>query len=458
MIELLASIFKWLLRQGLTLVLILSVLIGLAWVQGELKRADQLAQERAGLATRQEALTREIARLKDDARQRLGKSQFFESSLTGKRAERQELWNENFWTRYIPGSDAWTAIKVLDAEIASIEKVLGNVAQANELDGRKLGGLELSRREVDRRIAELDATLATSFVSRVAAIVDRELPIAVAILLGILLVPLGIKAFLYFVVAPWATSRPAMRLLPSATGLVAAHEIAGGRVSAVSIPVVLKENQELLIQPDHLQSTSSQARKETKWLLNWGFPFASLLSGMSLLTRIGPAGAEPVVLSSTRDPLSELGIIDVAQGAALVVRPRALAGVIHDRARPVRITRHWRLGLQAWLTLQLRFLAFHGPVQLVVKGCRGICVERAGGGRMINQAATLGFSADVSYRNTRCETFISYWRGKEELFNDVFSGDSGIYVYEETPAAGRTAGIGRPLEGFTDAVLKAFGV
>ena len=77
---------------------------------------------------------------------------------------------------------------------------------------------------------------------------------------------------------------------------------------------------------------------------------------------------------------------------------------------------------------------------------------------MINQAATLGFSADTSYRNTRCETFISYLRGKEELFNDVFSGDSGIYVYEETPAAARSAGIGRPLEGFTDALLKAFGV
>ena len=318
---------------------------------------------------------------------------------------------------------------MLDAEIAGFERIVGNVAQANELGGRKLGGLELVKLEVDRQIAELDETLATSFVWRVAAIVDRELPIAVAILVGILLVPLGIKAFLYFVVAPWTTSRPATRLLPSATGRVAAHEIAGGRVSAVSVPIVLQENEELLIQPDHLQSTSVQARKETKWLLNWGIPFASLLSGMSLLTRVSPAGAEPVVLSSTKDPLSELGIIDVAEGAAFVVRPRALAGVIQDRARPIRITRHWRLGLQAWLTLQLRFLAFHGPARLVVKGCRGICVEQAGGGRMINQAATLGFSADVSYRNTRCETFISYWRGKEALFNDVFSGESGVYVY-----------------------------
>ena len=315
----------------------------------------------------------------------------------------------------------------------------------------KLDTLERTRTDVDRQIAELDAALATSFVSRVATIVDRELPLAVAVLVGILLVPLGIKAFLYFVVAPWAAKRPPTRLLPSASGGVTARANAGGRISAVSVPVVLQDNQELLIQPDYLQSTSLQAKKDTKWLLNWSIPFASLLSGMFLLTRVGPAAAEPVVVSSTKDPLSELGIIELAQDSAFVVRPRALAGVIQDRATPIRITRHWRFGLQAWLTLQLRFLAFHGPGQLIVKGCRGVCVEPAGSGRLLNQAATLGFSADIAYGNTRCETFMSYWTGNEQLFNDLFKGDSGVYVYEETPSK-RASGIGRPLEGFTDAV------
>jgi hypothetical protein len=455
--ELLASIFRWLLRQALTLVLILAVLVGVAWVRGELKRAEQLTKERAGLATQQDALSRAISELKQGALERFKKSQFFESGLARKRAERQKLWDEHFWTRSIPGSDAWTEIKVLDAEIAGFERILGNVAQANESGGRKLDGLERTRSEIGRQIAGLDTTLAQSYVSRLALIVERELPIAVAVLIGVLLVPLGIKAFLYYAVAPWATSRPPTRLLPSATGRVAAQAVAGGRTSAVSVAVVLQENQELLVQPDYLQSSSLQSEKDTKWLLNWRFPFASLLSGMFLLTRVSPAGAEPVVVSSTNDPLSELGILDLAERAAFVIRPRALAGVIQERAKPIRITRHWRFGLQAWLTLQLRFLAFHGPGQLIVKGCRGICVEPAGAGRLINQAATLGFSADISYGNTRCETFISYWRGKEELFNDLFKGDSGIYVYEETPSK-RASGIGRPLEGFTDALLKAFGV
>jgi hypothetical protein len=180
---------------------------------------------------------------------------------------------------------------------------------------------------------------------------------------------------------------------------------------------------------------------------------------MYMLTRVSPAGSEPVVISATKDPLSEVGIIDLAGGAAFVCQPRSLAGVIQDQRSPIAITRHWRLNsLQSWLTLQLRFLVFHGPAQLVMKGCRGIRIESAGTGRLINQAATLGFSANLDYANTRCETFMSYWSGKEDLFNDLFRGNSGVYVYEEVPDLHRTTGIKRHLEGFIDAVLKIFGV
>jgi hypothetical protein len=456
--HILASIFNWILRQGVTLLVILTILVGVAWLGGELKRAEQLAQERASLAMQQDALSREVTELKRGALDRFKKNQFAESVLSRKRAERQKLWDENFWTRKIPGSDAWTDIKVLELEIAGFERILDSVARANESGGRRLDALERNKVEIDRQVEAVDAALARSSVRRFAAVVERELPLALAALAGIILLPLGIKALLYFVVAPWATGRPPMRLLPSATGKIAAQEIGAGKFSAVSIPVVLRAGQELFIQPDYLQSSSPQATKKTRWLLNWSVPFTSLLSGMFLLTRVGPAGAEPVVVSSTKDPMSEVGIVDLAENAALVCRPRALAGVIQHRDTPVRITRHWRLGLQAWLTLQLRFLAFHGPARLIVKGCRGIRIEPGSAGRLINQAATLAFSADISYGNIRCETFMSYLAGKEELFNDLFTGDSGVFVYEETPSAKRASGIGRPLQGFADAILKVFGV
>ncbi|MDP3715352.1 MAG: hypothetical protein Q8R21_02970, partial [Burkholderiales bacterium] len=80
-------------------------------------------------------------------------------------------------------------------------------------------------------------------------------------------------------------------------------------------------------------------------------------------------------------------------------------------------------------------------------------------GRRINQAGTMGFSANLMYSTTRCETFVSYLMGEQELLNDSFTGAPGFYVYEETPNFGRRTGLtGRGLEGVFDSFLKAFGL
>jgi len=471
--ELLSGIFHWLVRQALTLLVILGVLVGWAWMQGELKRADELRSDRAGEVSRKDVVIKEVEALKRNAAEQARKAEAFvrnvESMQDRARVARQKLWDDHFWARKNPLSDVSLGIQLLDLEIAGYEATVSKVTRVKESTGKELNALVMQKeREIERidgRIARIDETLDKAFGSRLAAVLRQELPVALGVLIGILLVPIGIKVFFYYIVAPWAAGRPPIRLLPSSSGSVVSRSMEGtagngtGKMSAVSQPVVLQESQELLIQPEYLQSTSLHARKNTQWLLNARIPFSSLLSGMFMLTRVGPAGAEPVVISATKDPLSEVGVIDLAEGAAFVCQPRSLAGVIQDRRHPIRITRHWRLGsLHAWLTLQLRFLVFHGPGQLVIKGCRGIRIESAGTGRLINQAATLGFSANLDYANTRCETFVSYWAGKEDLFNDLFTGGSGVYVYEEMPDLKRATGVGRHLEGFTDALLKIFGV
>ncbi|MDP1672463.1 MAG: hypothetical protein Q8L65_05015, partial [Burkholderiales bacterium] len=92
-------------------------------------------------------------------------------------------------------------------------------------------------------------------------------------------------------------------------------------------------------------------------------------------------------------------------------------------------------------------------------GCRGARIEAAQTGRRINQAGTMGFSANLMYSTTRCETFVSYLMGEQELLNDSFTGAPGFYVYEETPNFGRRTGLtGRGLEGVFDSFLKAFGL
>lgn len=156
----------------------------------------------------------------------------------------------------------------------------------------------------------------------------------------------------------------------------------------------------------------------------------------------------------------KVSVIEVPEGSSIVLQPRGLVGVLQQRSRPLRISSKWLSGyLHSWLTLQFRYLVFHGPVKLVMKGCRGVRMEPTGGGRLINQSATLGFSANAKYSVRRCETFVSYWRGVEELFNDQFAGTNSVYIYEEMPSLHRKAGIaGRGLEGLTDSVLKVFGI
>jgi hypothetical protein len=295
---------------------------------------------------------------------------------------------------------------------------------------------------------------------RLIATIKSRIPLALAILAGILLLPVAIKALFYFVLAPLATRLGPIRILP--TDEPSSPTISA--TSAVSASVDIRPGEELLVQPGFLQSSSRPAVKRTRWFLNPRLPFASIASGMFALTSIRPEGDTPtrVIVSSQRDPFSEIGVVALPAGAAMVVHPRSLAGILKPAGGAARITRHWRLGsLHAWLTLQLRYLVFHGPCELLLKGCRGVRAEAPlpDQPRLINQAATLGFSANLEYRTVRCETFVPYLRGHEDLFNDLFAGGPGWFVYEEMPARGGRYGIaGRGLEGLTDAVLKAFGI
>lgn len=322
--------------------------------------------------------------------------------------------------------------------------------------------------QIRETLAPLEARIRALEQNTLAALwesASRVVPVALGILVSLILLPVAIKAFFYFVLAPMAARRAPVHLLPGVSGVLMNAE--GGAIgsdnasaSAVSQTISVDPSHELLIDPAYLQSASVAGAKRTKWLLDWSRPLTSLASGMFALTRIRAAAPEAIVISATADPLSEIGVFSLPTTSALVLQPRSLVGVLQPRDAPLRITSHWRLGtLHGWLTLQLRYLVFHGPATLIIRGCRGIRVERAGNGRRINQAATMGFSANLQYSTTRAATFFPYLMGKQGLLDDSFTGADGYYVYEEVPSAGAKAGVtGRGLEGFTDAVLKVFGI
>jgi hypothetical protein len=321
------------------------------------------------------------------------------------------------------------------------------------------------QRKLDLAIVELEKLRADNWFQRAAKPVIKVLPKALWIVFAIIVTPIAIKLFMFYVIAPLAARRPGIRLLPGSSGLIrfgANDEVkrtGSPRVSTVSTSIILDDTSELLVHPEFLQSVSLAAKKETKWLLDWTMPLTSLASGMYGLTRVYPDGSEPVVISSSQDPLIEISEIDLPAGSAVVLQPRCLVGIVQRPGEPVCIKGYWRFGLSNWLTMQLRYVVFHGSARLIVKGCRGIRIEPVNTGRAINQAAMLGFSANLQYAVTRCETFGSYLMGKQELFNDRFSGQPGCCIYEETPHPNAKAGVtGRGIEGILDSFLKVFGI
>ena len=378
----------------------------------------------------------------------------------------------NFVCRNAPMSVGCRNYRALASAVAEMEAAARRHSAARNriaaIDGA-LRGLGAARASVgdaksllDRQSAQIGAELAraeqaarANWVVWIGRPIREVLPTALAILAVAIFAPFLVKAFMYFVIAPFASRRPALRLAVADRGEV--QDSSGG--SAASQTVRLEPGNELLLVPEAVQSTPEGAEKRTKWLLSWSMPLSSLASGMVALVRIRARSPDAVVISATDDAFAEVALIAIAQGSSMVVRPRALRGLLQPIGRPARISRHWRLRhLSGWLTLQFRFLVFHGPCTLVVQGRRGVRLEPAGSGRGINQAATLGFSAGVAYSVSRSEAFGAYLLGKQELFNDSFAG-TGCYLYEEVPRPATKGGLwGRGLRGLGDAALKIFGL
>jgi uncharacterized protein (AIM24 family) len=238
---------------------------------------------------------------------------------------------------------------------------------------------------------------------------------------------------------------------------VAEHTTDAGK-SGLSVTVEMTPDQELVVVGSFLQSVSDGAKTRTKLLFSNWHPLTSFLSGLWMMTKLRVKSPSQVVLSATTDPLQELNVVRLHAGESLVLLPRHLVGVIHAAKRQPRLRGTWKFGVHAFLTMQFRYLAISGPCTLVVSGCRGVRIERAESGRLVSQAMTVGFSANLAYSVARTETFIPYLLGQRPLFNDRFKG-AGTVLYQEVPAGATRGGFtGRGLQGILDGVLKAFGI
>ena len=486
---LLVEIARWLGNKLMMLAVIIAVLLVSGWIALEyiklkerLDNADttervisNLQTELAPLKERRDALE---AQLVDVMKQVADVRDLREQALLAERKAQRHLENiedERRWyynrlthgTYFARLATAELAHKAAEktaaaakADFASVRAGFKASPAGNEL-------VEMNRRIEERAadIASLKAKVlqdredaAAHPLERLRRQVGRVMPAALVILAVIILLPVVVKAVLYFVVAPLITRARPVRLLPDTSGGAAVG------ASAVSVPVELGEGDELIVHSDYLQAAGVGPGKKTRFLFSWNMPFTSIAAGLFLMVSIrNPGGAlAKVTVSPKRDLFDKLSRVTLPAGAAMVVYPRSLVGVMLRGGEAPHITRHWRLfNLHGWLTFQLRYLVVHGPCDFIVKGCRGV---RAGEvtpetPRMQDQCATLGFTANLEYSSIRCETFIDYLRGRDGLFNDRFANATGYHFTEEIPDPRRKTGLfGRGIEGIIDGFLKGFGI
>ncbi|GAA4019189.1 hypothetical protein GCM10022280_18660 [Sphingomonas swuensis] len=278
---------------------------------------------------------------------------------------------------------------------------------------------------------------------------------AVIALLAIILMPFAVRIVFYFVLAPLAQRGPPIRLPSKAE----ADRGITAKPSAVTVSILLGPSEELLVRQGFLQSSSTAGQKKTRAFLSWRFLLTSTASKLTFLTQMRGEGLSASI-SAVDDPFAEVAILDMPHDAACVLQPRAIVAVVQNTNQPLRITSHWRLtSLHAWLTFQFRYLAFHGPASIVVKGGRGVRLEVAEKGRLFPQRQFVGFSTAVVYSTARNETFWPYFFGRDELLKDRAERSGGLLILEEAPSGRPSSGKHRKgLEGAVDALLKAFGI
>lgn len=489
MAVLLASIAKWIWNKLLILFLIVGLLLAAAWVKSEVAAVRERLAEAAATERLSELLAAELGPLEQrgaELQRELAEQSSVLVSLEALRAEaaRAELYansqlakimaEERFWytkythtsyhTRLAAARTAFAAAKranaAAEAELRQLGERIGSSPAGRELTSinnelaQKQADLELLRESAAN--ARRDA--ANHPIGKLKARALAVMPTALAVLGGIIVVPVAIKAFLYYCLAPLVSRTRPVLLLP------AAGSKAHTSPSQVSVTVTLAPEDELIVHSDYLQAAGTGAGKRTRFLFSWEMPLTSLAAGLYLMVSVRNQDGEDrqVVVAPKKDLFDKISDIHLEAGSSMIIYPRSLVALVLSDGRKPLITRHWRVfNLHSWLTFQFRYLVIHGDCRLLIKGCRGVRIDPVleGKARMIDQGATLGFSANLAYSGIRCETFIDYLRGKDGLYNDRFSGASGFHLTEEIPDPRRRRGVfGWSLEGFLDGFLKAFGI
>lgn len=466
----LAKLARWLAGKLVAagLILLLSLAVAGAWLffkdvaEGDRLRQirlEQLGQHQADLRRTQAQLT---AKLEGFAREMERQRQRGEQA---RRVMTTLLELESWWERLFGNSAQQSAnagqlerMRRIDAETVEL---MATLRKQVALATRDRDGVEKALAQLAGEIRAVEQSRSAPLYYLQRAWGDSKWIVAgalAAFLAGPTLWALG----MYYGFAPLAGRGRPIRLASAAPAPPVVGE------SRVSLAVPLRAGDILRVKEKFLQASDEAVTRTTRFVLDWRIPFTSLACGLVELVELragAGAGERQVTLSNADDPHIELALVELPEGGALILRPSFLAAVIVAEGAPLRIKRHWQVARwQSWVTGQFRFFEFVGPCRLIVAGSRGVRAESLAAApeetppaRRVNQDATIGFTPNLAYRPVRAETFWSYYRGMNPLFDDVFAG-GGVFLLQETSTPGAAARAGRFWSGVWSGVLKVFGL
>ncbi len=427
--------------------------------QQRVQRLQQALADRERLEAAQAAVERRIEELRSELAAQQERVQRAEKVMAALRE--LESWWDRLWGN--PSQQAANAeqVKRMTAVRQDARGRLAELQGAVTLALAEQQGVAQALARAGQEIGRLEESRSRA-VHYLALAWDSVKWYLVAALAGFFFGPTLWALGLYFVVAPVMMRGDAIRLGPDPAVL---PEMGASRVS---VEAVLRPGDVLRLKERFLQASDEGVARHTRFVLDWRIPVTSLACGLVELVELRAPGTEGewrVTLSSSDDPHAELAIVTVPAGASLVLRPSFLAGVLQREDERLRIRRHWRLlRWQAWIGGQFRFFEFLGPCRLVVTGSRGVRAECLAGreglaapARRTNQDATIGFTPNLEYRPVRAETFWSYYRGMNPLFDDLFAG-RGLFLLQETSTEGSAAKAGAFWSGVWNGLLKVFGL
>jgi hypothetical protein len=426
-----------------------------AWWRGEMRefthRRDHTKAALADTLKEMDRLSAEIS-----AEQERGKQA---DKIIAQLRELESTWDRVVGNPEQQKANAAQMARMGEVRIAATKKV----AALKEEFTRKTwtrDGLELALDKANAALAAVEARQ-----SRAMHYLERaweRLKFWVVVTLAVyFLGPTAGKLALYYGLAPMVMRGRPVRLEES---LAQMPEIAA---SAVSAELALRPGERLRVKEKFLQASDEGGKKQTRLLLDWRIPFTCAATGLVELVELGgPRDAGELRVTLTHhEPYGELSVVTLGEGAALVLRPSFLVGVVVADGGKFSIRRRWQLHRwQSWVTLQFRFFEFSGPCRLIVVGRRGVRAERldqregdAIPARRANQDATIGFTPNLEYRPTRAETFWGYYRGANPLFDDLFVG-RGVFLCQQVSTDGETAKARRFWGGLWGGAMKVFGV